>query len=162
MFRVMVCPNCETQRKIPPSCKKARCAGCHKRIKITPDVLIAKDKRFALFKAKREKVIGDAKVVGIRADCIPLSMHEARFKRRCADRGWTIHRPSWPDYIVETETGMIAVEVKGGKDEVSFTQAATFDVLESMGIRVFVWRDGTDALARWARYKPTVKSFREG
>jgi hypothetical protein len=89
----------------------------------------------------------------IRGEQIPLSGAEAKFKARATEKGWRPHRPSWPDFLVETESGLIAVEVKARTDELSQTQIATFTLLESAGIPVYVWKDmkttrGT--LIRWA------------
>jgi hypothetical protein len=91
---------------------------------------------------------------GIKADQIPNSLHEALFKSKCAEKGWTVHRPSWPDFLVQTNDGLIAVEVKGPDDVISKTQAATFSLLESIGVAVYIWRNTTDGSARLCRWKP--------
>jgi hypothetical protein len=90
----------------------------------------------------------------IRGEQIPLSGAEAKFKARATEKEWRPHRPSWPDFLVETESGLIAVEVKARTDELSQTQIETFTLLESVGIPVYIWKDmkttrGT--LIRWAR-----------
>lgn len=88
----------------------------------------------------------------IKAHQIPSSLHEGLFKSRCAEKGWRAHRPSWPDFIVEIGSRMIAVEVKSRSDRVSTTQRATFDLLERMGVPVYLWRnskDGQSKLVRW-------------
>jgi hypothetical protein len=92
----------------------------------------------------------------IRGEQIPLSGAEAKFKARATEKGWRPHRPSWPDFLVETESGLIAVEVKARTDELSQTQIETFTLLESVGIPVYIWKDmkttrGT--LIRWASGK---------
>lgn len=89
----------------------------------------------------------------IRSTQIPTSVSEAKFKARALEKGWKPHRPSWPDFLVETEAGrLIAVEVKSRTDRISKTQRATFNLLESAGIPVYVWRDvneGRNVLVRW-------------
>lgn len=92
----------------------------------------------------------------IRGEQIPLSVAEAKFKARATEKGWRPHRPSWPDFLVETESGLIAVEVKARTDELSKTQVETFTLLESIGIPVYIWKDmkatrGT--LIRWSAGK---------
>jgi hypothetical protein len=89
----------------------------------------------------------------IRGDQIPISGAEAKFKARAIEKGWKPHRPSWPDFLVETESGLIAVEVKSRTDELSPTQIATFTLLESAGIPVYVWKDiraTRNKLIRWS------------
>ena len=88
----------------------------------------------------------------IRGEQVPLSTAEARFKARAAEKGWRPHRPSWPDFLVETGEGLIAVEVKSRSDSVSKTQRETFNILEAAGVRVYLWRDskkGRDRLVKW-------------
>lgn len=84
----------------------------------------------------------------IRGEQIPISLAEAEFKQRCTLREWLPHRPSWPDFLVQTEHGLIGVEVKD-RDMVSPEQAATFDLLETLGLPVYLWRRGDDQLTRW-------------
>lgn len=55
---------------------------------------------------------------------------------------------------------MIAVEVKSSTDAVSKMQAATFDLLESMGMPVYIWRmaRGCESkLVRWDRGDGLIK-----
>lgn len=81
-----------------------------------------------------------------------MSTAEARFKAKATEKGWVPHRPSWPDFLVETDEGVIAVEVKSRTDEVSKEQAESFSLLESAGIPVYVWKDRKetrDNLVRW-------------
>lgn len=88
----------------------------------------------------------------IRGEQVPLSSAEARFKGKVAAKGWTPHRPSWPDFLVETPEGIIAVEVKSRNDTITDSQFNTFELLESLGVKVYLWRDapGTEGkLPRW-------------
>ena len=93
----------------------------------------------------------------IKADQIPNSRHEALFKSKCAEKGWVAHRPSWPDFIVETENRLVAVEVKGPGDSVSKTQAATFSLLESMGVPVYIWKNTAEGQGRLSRWNPEIE-----
>lgn len=88
----------------------------------------------------------------IRGDQVPSSVAEAKFKARAIEKGWQPHRPSWPDFLVQTDKGLIAVEVKSRGDQVSKTQRQTFDLLEAAGVQVFLWRDTKESkgtLVRW-------------
>lgn len=96
----------------------------------------------------------------IRGTQIPTSKAEAKFKAKAADKGWVAHRPSWPDFLVETEKGLIAVEVKSRTDSVSKTQILTFNMLEAAGIPVYIWRDAKEsngALVKWENGLALVK-----
>jgi hypothetical protein len=96
----------------------------------------------------------------LRGKQVPLSSAEARFKARCVVKGWKPHRPSWPDFLVESPKGFIAVEVKGKDDVVSLAQAMTFEMLTEAGIRVFVYQEekgGTHRLYTWWDY---IEAFR--
>lgn len=88
----------------------------------------------------------------IRGLQVPLSSAEARFKAKAAAKGWTPHRPSWPDFLVETPEGILAVEVKSRNDAISAAQFSTFELLETLGVKVYLWRDAPGAegkLSRW-------------
>lgn len=87
----------------------------------------------------------------IRGAQIPASRAEAVFKAKAMEKGWKPHRPSWPDFLVETHAGLIAVEVKAN-DAVSAEQKVTFSLLERCGIPVYLWRmkSGTNRrLVKW-------------
>ena len=89
----------------------------------------------------------------IRGDQVPHSTAEAKFKAKSAAKGWRPHRPSWPDFLVETDSGTIAVEVKARSDDLSPEQVATFTVLERAGLPVYIWKDAAGlrgCLVRWA------------
>jgi hypothetical protein len=92
----------------------------------------------------------------IRGAQVPAVHAEAVFKANCLSRGWLAHRPSWPDYIVEKPDGLIGVEVKSENDVVSNEQQMTFDMLEAMGVPIFVWKKtGPDdgELIKWTDFK---------
>ena len=96
----------------------------------------------------------------IRGDYQPVSDAEAKFKELCDKKGWRAHRPSWPDYIVETKTGnLLCVEVKGS-DKISMEQFITFSLLEKYGFNLFVWKNKNgvrDRLFRWSFGKAIEK-----
>lgn len=90
----------------------------------------------------------------IRSEQVPISRAEARFKARAVAKGWKPHRPSWPDFLVEFEGKVIAVEVKAGNDELSSTQVRSFSLIEAAGLPVFIWKDQKTTratLVRWAK-----------
>lgn len=57
--------------------------------------------------------------------------------------GWNLYRHGWPDFLVEREGELFAVEVKQGKDELNERQKATLSALDRAGIPCFVWRPDT-------------------
>jgi len=83
------------------------------------------------------------------------SRAENTFKARALDKGWRVHRPSWPDFLIERDKGWFAVEVKSKTDHCSREQIKTFDALERLGVKVFLWREAKpDILERWKRSGP--------
>lgn len=96
--------------------------------------------------------IGLAGRLAIRGEQVPRSRAEAEFKAKAAEKGWTPHRPSWPDFLVETPLGTIAVEVKSRTDRLSATQVQTFTLLEAIGLPVYIWKcsgENKHRLVRW-------------
>ena len=89
----------------------------------------------------------------IRGDQVPTSISEALFKARALEKGWKPHRPSWPDFLVETESGLIAVEVKSRTDDVSKYQRETFNLLEEAGIPVYLWKNSGEMKSTLKRWK---------
>lgn len=71
-----------------------------------------------------------------------MNYYEEMFKRIYSRRMERIVRPSWPDFLCITKDGeLIAVEVKGGKDEMFANQLLTFDLLEEhSALKIKVWR----------------------
>lgn len=97
----------------------------------------------------------------IRGEQVPLSPSEAKFKARAVEKGWLPHRPSWPDFLVETPDGLIAVEVKSRTDDVRPEQRDTFNLLERAGVPVFLWKDAGPTratLLRWNSGRATAKA----
>ncbi len=82
-----------------------------------------------------------------------------------SDKDLLVHRPSWPDFILEDATGeLIGVEVKGPGDWVSKNQRDTFDLLEKHGaLRIFIW-DANDPhrLIPWEEAKTRTHNDRTG
>lgn len=167
-LRLLQCQLCGQpfRRRYLNAKTKTRCPVCGKKTaKIgASDEQLVEEFRARERSKKQEKIAGNMNLAAvlrmdaIKAEQIPNSMHEAIFKSKCAEKGWAAHRPSWPDYIVETEKGMIAVEVKGPDDCVSKTQAATFDLLERMNVPVYVWNntaEGHASLTRWKSMRPS-------
>ena len=156
------CPVCKHGfiRKLRASRQKVSCPKCANRFNTNPppsDEEIDAIKT-ECFQRKQEHTARLFRNVSptkfdlvIRGGQIPNSRAEARFKALALEKGWKPHRPSWPDFIVETDNGIIVVEVKSKHDCVSPTQKATFDILESLGIPVFLWKAQTNKyFMRWA------------
>lgn len=77
----------------------------------------------------------------IRGDHTLNSLSETVFKARAIELGWKPHRPSWPDFLVDKDGEMICVEVKSRTDAISITQHQTFNLLESIGMKVYIWKN---------------------
>lgn len=160
---LLKCPHCEHvfHRTLDPTRGTTSCPKCQGRFSRCAAYLVGEaaaatgywKSRVAKRVAKAAVVLADRDCdplrAAIRGEQIPNSIPEARFKARAAAKGWIPHRPSWPDFLVEYDGGLIAVEVKSRKDEVSPTQRATFDLLEQAGIHVYLWRDQSSTLTRW-------------
>ena len=142
---------CKLERSTPcPECKTA----FTKREHLAPDHRATAD-RFQSAAARDAQIrieFGKASGSGIRNAQVPTSLAEARFKRMARDAGLITHRPSWPDYLLEDREGCFAVEVKAAGDAVSPSQRASFDLLERLGVRVYVCWDPSGPvllLRRW-------------
>lgn len=68
-----------------------------------------------------------------------MSDAERAFVERANAQMIPVHRPSWPDFIIDQAGQLIAVEVKGRTDKTSPNQIRTFNLLTRMGVRIFVW-----------------------
>lgn len=81
-----------------------------------------------------------------------LNAFEEAFKRVAHSHMAIVHRPSWPDFIVQKhDSEIIGVEVKGPSDWISRNQRRTFDLLDSQGIlKIFIWdANKPDELISW-------------
>lgn len=164
---VFCCPNCNHGflRNCEKLSRKTSCPKC--RTEFIRSEGLANDidkKRIKENCLAKTKVNGSAAaLINISEDIkdeiihglqIPNSRSEAAFKARAIEKGWKPHRPSWPDFLIETEFGLIAVEVKSNSDSVSVSQKMTFDLLESNGIPVYLWRNSKGSkgkLIKWNR-----------
>lgn len=161
-LRILQCQHCSAafRRRYSNPKGKTGCPVCRKKTSriVATDQNVIQPLLTKEYEKKKAKVAGNMNIgavlamKAIKADQIPNSLHEGIFKSRCAEKGWSAHRPSWPDFIVETQDGFIAVEVKGPNDAISSTQEATFDLLERMGVPVYIWKntaEGSGSLSRW-------------
>lgn len=81
---------------------------------------------------------------------------ETAFRRWAqAKHGATVLRSGWPDFLLRNTKGEVfAVEVKSKRDALSAGQMACFEMLESVGVRVFVWGPHQpDKIERWTAYR---------
>lgn len=136
----LICPGCkhEFQRKFgseslhkgKTSCIK--CKASFKRMEFIPDSGLAKIKDIQ----KRSDILNKLPIPMsiVRGNQVPSSLSETRFKARAIEKGCKPHRPSWPDFFVETEGGVIFVEVKSRNDTVKPDQELTFNLLERFGM----------------------------
>lgn len=91
-------------------------------------------------------------------DMETLTPSEKQFVNKARRKLIAVHRPSWPDFMLVTDEGLIFVEVKGGEDDVSKNQKRTFDILAKHGHKVFIWREKAPGkLTRWGKHYPTPK-----
>lgn len=68
-----------------------------------------------------------------------LSPIEQRFVEHALSKSWLVQRPSWPDFLIDIGGEIIAVEVKSYGDRISSNQRRTFDLLEEIGVKVYLW-----------------------
>ena len=66
------------------------------------------------------------------------------FEQYCSTKGWSFQRSGWPDYLcwnpATKETAF--VEVKHGTDALRVNQRRMMMRLISLGLSVYVWKDG--------------------
>lgn len=166
------CPGCGNvfwRRAKDPQRGTTRCLECNQKFLRKDGVLsLAESVSTALRKTRKgvkrtihqeHNIVRMAEILPktVRGDQIPNSDAECSFKSRCFDKGWSPHRLSWPDFLVETSAGeLFAVEVKSKSDVVRPEQKISFDLLERAGIPVFIWKN-TQAecgvLRRWKKSK---------
>lgn len=93
-----------------------------------------------------------------RVDTVTLTTSERAFTIRAHEKMMAVHRPSWPDFLVEIDGETVGVEVKAAADGVSPNQRRTFDLLEKMGLKVFIWDESKpDRLLRWPTVRATMR-----
>lgn len=81
---------------------------------------------------------------------------ELEFANLALEKMWPVHRPSWPDFMMLTETDeLVFVEVKGKTDQISDNQRRTFNILTRHGFKVFVWHETRPRkLMKWTPNRP--------
>ena len=156
------CPKCDLgfQRLLRATRQQVSCPSCSTRFaksaRITDEAMVAEILKECVTRRRLrngralERLPKDDTV--IRVDQVPYSSAEAAFKARAIEKGWKPHRPSWPDYLVETQNGLMFVEVKSAHDDISETQARTLSLLERHGIPVYLWRrkkGSSNVLVKW-------------
>lgn len=76
--------------------------------------------------------------------------------------GAKAYRAGWPDFLVEHEGSVFAVEVKAGADTVSRRQRIMFAALERAGIRTLVWyAKKPHMLTPWRRFAALTEQHAE-
>ncbi len=80
---------------------------------------------------------------------------EQAFVTHCHERLRKVHRPSWPDFLVESDGKLYGVEVKTPFDRLSINQVRTFDLLtKSDMMDIYVWvSNRPNKLIRWQKAK---------
>lgn len=74
--------------------------------------------------------------------------YEARFAEWAMSQGWDVTKRGWPDFICRRDGALMAVEVKGGMDDLSPEQIDTLNNLSAAGLPTYVYYDGL-GLKRW-------------
>lgn len=91
-----------------------------------------------------------------------LNLSESIFSQIAEREGKTLTRHGWPDFLVEHNGSVVAVEVKTGPDRVRENQKRCFAALERGGIAVFVWDpDHPRELTPWRKYN-AIAARRDG
>lgn len=87
--------------------------------------------------------------------------YEARFAEWATSQGWDVTKRGWPDFICRRDGALMAVEVKGGKDNLSPEQVDALDDLSALGLPTYVYFDGL-GLKRWrGRKVESVATLKE-
>lgn len=160
---VLKCSNCagEFSRNLPQAKRKrtTSCSYCGFKIIILDSILTGEDKSRVLKENCQKKIIKNEKIMacvknmpGIKMSQIPVSQSEALFKKRAAEKGYVVHRPSWPDFILEKDGKLFFVEVKSRTDQASKNQKSTFHLLKKHGFPVYLWKNSKekrDKLTVW-------------
>ena len=81
------------------------------------------------------------------------SGYEALFAEWAESNGWHVTKRGWPDFICRRNGEIMAVEVKGGNDDISPEQVDTLDNLSAAGVPTFVYHHGL-GIKRWRGRKP--------
>ena len=76
------------------------------------------------------------------------SLYETLFREWAESQGWDVTKRGWPDFICRRGKEVMAVEVKGGNDNISPEQIDTLDNLSAAGVPTFVYHHGL-GLKRW-------------
>lgn len=94
----------------------------------------------------------EAKARHCHVNMASLTESEQAFVRLAHQKGWIVHRPSWPDFICIDDKGEVHfVEVKGPGDFIRTNQRRTLDLLlEKLGINVRVWHQTSRVMFRWS------------
>jgi hypothetical protein len=87
--------------------------------------------------------------------------YERLFAEWAESQGWDVTKRGWPDFICRRNGEIMAVEVKGGNDDISPEQIDTLDNLSAAGVPTFVYHHGL-GLKRWRGRKTgdTVEELR--
>jgi hypothetical protein len=82
-----------------------------------------------------------------------LTPSEQAFARRAIDKGDSVYRSGWPDFLVEMLDKTVAVEVKRDPDRIHPKQRKMFAALERIGVPVLIWNPARpDVLTPWRKY----------
>lgn len=164
------CPKCEHTFRLRSQSRTAKCPQCKSRFSKLENEAIneAKEQALARYRHnKRQRILKQNSILikpqdtsAIRGDQIPNVPAEAAFKSRAIGRGYTVHRPSWPDYLLEKDGKLMHVEVKGAGDEISKEQALTFTLLERHGIPVYIWKDCKETRGQLIRWGDGIEAKR--
>ena len=74
--------------------------------------------------------------------------YEAAFAEWATGNGWDVTKRGWPDFICRRDGALMAVEVKGGNDDLSPEQIDTLNDLSAAGLPTYVYHYGL-GLKRW-------------
>lgn len=100
-----------------------------------------------------------ASAANMRVNEETLTPHERRFVKRAHEQMLSVHRPSWPDFLVNLNGRLVGVEVKGGQDWFSRNQRRTFDLLQESGVMdIYLWdANNPDQLTPWTKARKMKK-----
>jgi hypothetical protein len=114
-----------------------------------------KKRKKAVRLLSREERVHRALTEPSKVDEKSLTPAEGAFLLRALKQGSKVLRNGWPDFLVERDGEVFAVEVKQGPDDLSDAQVRMFAALERVGLKVYVWAPKHSKKAvPWRRFLP--------
>lgn len=108
------------------------------------------DKQRKKFNPQRQALINRyrLKIAVAEQEGVGHSEAEFYFRKLAEEKGWTLFKRGWPDFLCLRNGEVVFVEVKNGRDNVSESQRKVLNILSGLGLKCYVWRP-TKGFVRW-------------